>query len=1011
MAPRTKASAAGILALLLEPEPLLKQHALKALNPLVPQFWVEISEFIAIIEGLYEGDELSQDGRNSAALLASKVYYYLGDYDEALSFALGAGPAFQAERNVLGSEEYIDTVISKAIDQYVGARADDEEGRIQVDPRLQAIIENVFKRCIEFGEYKQAAGIALESHRLDIVARIYSHTKDTEILAYVMEAVLDTGFKLSYRTEVLHFLFPLFPLPTSHSSHIHTIIRLLVSLSDVSVTIGLFSALIPKERLLAYQVAFDLVEGGTQDFLQGLRDALPAGEGADAEVYGKLREILSGEESIKLYLQFLQRNNKVDLLILRNSKDSLDPRSSVYHTALSLQNAFMHSGTASDAFLRQNLEWLAKASNWSKFSATAALGVIHKGNLDHGMELLGPYLPGAEGAGAAGGPYSEGGALYALGLVNAGHGSGRVVETYLIEKLKAANQDPVQHGAALGLGVADMGAGNTEAYDALKETLYTDSAVGGEAAGLAMGLVMLGNPSEERRNEMLLYAHETQHEKIIRGLSVGIAFLYYSRQEEADDVVRDMLADKDPIIRYGGVYTLALAYAGTANNSAIRQLLHIAVSDTSDDVRRAAVTSLAFLLYKNPSQVPRMVQLLSESYNPHVRCGATLALGISCAGTGSQDAVEILEPMTKDPVDFVRQGALTALGMVLVQQSEASSPSLASTRALYQKIISDKHEDPMARFGASLGQGFIDAGGRNVTITLQSRSGTRNMKAIVGMVLFCQFWYWYPLAHCACLAFDPTAIIGLNEDLKAPKFDFISNARPSLFAYPQPTKPPTKETVEKVATAVLSTTAKAKAREKIKKREAEGDLMETDEKTDAKKSPDVSTPKAEDSQESKERSGDISPIAGSMSNLTEVIVVHEGDSKPSQPSKKREPNSEILANFSRVTPSQLSYIAFPTEGRFKPVRAIAPTKTNKTGKNAGTLSNADVIVGGGGILILQDRQLGEEVELIEWHDEDHDVPMDVNLPAPVAQAPAPVVDDGPEAEPPESFEYPFDNDT
>lgn len=125
----------------------------------------------------------------------------------------------------------------------------------------------------------QAAGIALESHRLDIVARIYSHTKDTEILAYVMEAVLDTGFKLSYRTEVLHFLFPLFPLPTSHSSHIHTIIRLLVSLSDVSVTIGLFSALIPKERLLAYQVAFDLVEGGTQDFLQGLRDALPAGEG------------------------------------------------------------------------------------------------------------------------------------------------------------------------------------------------------------------------------------------------------------------------------------------------------------------------------------------------------------------------------------------------------------------------------------------------------------------------------------------------------------------------------------------------------------------------------------------------------------------------------------------------------------------------------------------------------------------------------------------------------------
>lgn len=122
--------------------------------------------------------------------------------------------------------------------------------------------------------------------------------------------------------------------------------------------------------------------------------------------------------------------------------------------------------------------------------------------------------------------------------------------------------------------------------------------------------------------------------------------------------------------------------------------------------------------------------------------------------------------MTKDSVDFVRQGAFVALGMILVQQSDASSPSLAPTRALYTKVISDKHEDPMARFGAAIGQGFIDAGGRNVTISLQSRAGSRNTGAIVGMVLFCQFWYWYPLAHCACLAFEPTGIIGLNADLK-----------------------------------------------------------------------------------------------------------------------------------------------------------------------------------------------------------------------------------------------------
>lgn len=196
----------------------------------------------------------------------------------------------------------------------------------------------------------------------------------------------------------------------------------------------------------------------------------------------------------------------------------------------------------------------------------------------------------------------------------------------------------------------------TDAYEDLRTTLFNDSATAGEACGYAMGLVMLGSASARCLDEMLQYAHETQHEKIIRGLAMGIAFMFYGRQEQADTIIDTLLSDKvrlcciilngkggnppchsqDHILRYGGVYTIALAYAGTADNQAVRKLLHVAVSDTSDDVRRAAVTSLAFLLFKNPSQVPRLVQLLSESYNPHVRCGATLALGIACAGTGLQ---------------------------------------------------------------------------------------------------------------------------------------------------------------------------------------------------------------------------------------------------------------------------------------------------------------------------------------------------------------------------------------
>lgn len=94
-----------------------------------------------------------------------------------------------------------------------------------------------------------------------------------------MEAVLDTGFSLSYRDQVLHFLFPLFPQPTTGdgSSHVHAITRLLVTLSSPSLTVPLLVSLVPKEPLLAYQFAFDLVEGGAQDFLESVRNELPEG--------------------------------------------------------------------------------------------------------------------------------------------------------------------------------------------------------------------------------------------------------------------------------------------------------------------------------------------------------------------------------------------------------------------------------------------------------------------------------------------------------------------------------------------------------------------------------------------------------------------------------------------------------------------------------------------------------------------------------------------------------------
>lgn len=508
--------------------------------------------------------------------------------------------------------------------------------------------------------------------------------------------------------------------------------------------------------------------------------------------------------------------------------------------------------------------------------------------------------------------------MYALGLIYTNHGT-HVLE-YLREQFKRTNEEVVQHGGALGLGVAGMATGSETIYEDLKSVLYSDSAINGEAVGIAMGLVMLGTGNYRALEDMAQYAHDTQHEKIVRGLAMGMALIVYGQQEEADELINGMLDDADPTLRYGGIFAVALAYCGSSSNKAVRKLLHVAVSDVSDDVRRAAVMSLGFVLFRKPGSVPRMVELLAESYNPHVRYGATMALGIACAGTGLDEAIDLLEPMIKDSVDFVRQGALISLAMIMVQQNEAMNPKVATIRKTLGKIIGDRHEDAMCKFGCALALGIIDAGGRNCTIGLQTQTGQLNMTAIVGMAIFTQYWYWFPLTHFLSLAFTPTAIIGVDPDLEIPSFKFHSNTRPSMFDYPPEQEVKTEEVPEKVKTAVLSTTAQARRRKQAKERQQRRESMDVD------TSP--TTPKVENVPDDEKMDTDDNVIDTAKA-AEEKDAADKDSDQPAEVEKvvkkklEREKVGYDLENMSRVLPAQIKYISFSTDGRYQPVKKVS----------------------------------------------------------------------------------------
>mmetsp|Transcript_15820 Transcript_15820/g.24607 ORF Transcript_15820/g.24607 Transcript_15820/m.24607 type:complete len:1136 (+) Transcript_15820:111-3518(+) len=1037
------ATASGLLALLSEPDPTLVQHALTKLLSVVDTLWHEIAEALPDLEAIAEGGTLGggededdddndndimvdaapaevvvfdQRTRQTAAALASRVFFHLEEPRQALRLALESGNEyFNVVKPPKEDEAYVERLVNAAIGEYVkkrrgefdaagiaaaGAAGEDkeeEEEELDMD-KLQSVVHLMFERCYQDGQYGHALGVAFESMEKDKVAEILQRlllatttdgTNEAEsnvvsILKYALQSaqtlITSKNFRVEALTLVASTLEQLVQAKNGdYSSNTTkeaacTLVLCRQILGDAVAVGKIITLLIDANgkkgeegggddtSLLGLQLCFDIVDSGDEAFVAKVAECCsleqvvvvdgsdlgseetaaddnnntPTRSKSTCDYYTNVQRVLTGGFTSELSLSFLYKNSNNDKLIMSNLKKALEERSmsrnSVLHNCAVTAHGYLTAGTTNDSFLRDNLDWMKKASNWAKFSATASMGVIHASHTTEAMTLLEPYLPPSAPEDdpnaehptvSATGGYAEGGSLYALGLIHGSHAGSSTTKrleasTFLRNHLRNSHANEViSHGAALGVGLTSFGSADLDVVGELKELLYTDSAVAGEAASYAMGMVLVGSGAGNASSsageelaelvaELRNYSRETHHEKIIRGIAMCLALVNFGQEENADATIEEMRGDRDPIIRYGAMYGLALAYCGTGSNKAIRILLHTAVSDVSDDVRMAAVIGLAFVLHKTPERVPDLVRLLLESFNPHVRYASCMAVGIAMAGTGDSDSVALLEPMLTDMTDYVRQGALLGTSMIYMQQSDTcNNRKIKSFREKLANLVSDKHQTTLTKMGAILSTGLLDAGGRNCVISLGSRNGFTKMTSAAGLVLWLQHWHWYPLMHMFSLAVTPTCTIGLNKDFKYPKkFEVQCNSKPSAFAYPKKLEEKKEEIKKRVETVALSTTAKSKARLARKKaKEAESGEDSTESAMDVDK-------KEEEGESKKEE------------EKTEGMDIDGEGAKEEKPKKKREPEptSFRISNPSRITKAQAEVCAFDLDQRYRPIR-------------------------------------------------------------------------------------------
>ena len=216
--------------------------------------------------------------------------------------------------------------------------------------------------------------------------------------------------------------------------------------------------------------------------------------------------------------------------------------------------------------------------------------------------------------------------------------------------------------------------------------------------------------------------------------------------------------------------------------------------------------------------------MLLYSYNPYIRYGCIVALAIGSKST--KETLELIWPHLTDTVDFVRQGAYISLSMLLQVSTNNSEPRLADFRKTIDEILVKTQGDQMTKLGAILSIGMLDIGGRNMNISLTTRSGIPKLEAVAGLLVFSQYWNWFPYINFIGLALSPSMYIGVNADLKVPtSFKLHSNCKQSLHDYPALIPKEEKKKDDKKQThKELSTTVKVRAKELLKKKDSDMDL-------------------------------------------------------------------------------------------------------------------------------------------------------------------------------------------
>lgn len=361
----------GWLALLQEAtesdSSILQQRALEALAGLVDTHWSEMASVLPDLEAL-----------PAAAGIASRVWYYLGEPASALRVAVTAG----VDWNSSAASPYATCLTQTALDAYMDLRKrQDEDTEMKADDddddhglsleQLEPLVRNCLTAACAAGAYRPALGVCLAAEWSEPLATVLEEAiakkNDTAILTYAWEQVQRASGKV-FRQQAAQVIVGLLEAQSKDSSISQLQVTIYQWLQEPAKVAQVLQQQNP--QTLALQLAFDMHDSGDYVFCKAVAEALPSGDAEDTtQPSTPLYQILAQGFVHDAQLSFLHKQNHADRSVVEWIKQKLEERSSstarsLLHNATVVAHSYVYAGTTNDAFLRDNLDWMKKASNW-----------------------------------------------------------------------------------------------------------------------------------------------------------------------------------------------------------------------------------------------------------------------------------------------------------------------------------------------------------------------------------------------------------------------------------------------------------------------------------------------------------------------------------------------------------------------------------------------------------------------------------------------------------------------